>query len=366
MAVREKRIYIEWMRIIACVLVIYNHTQAFYLYMDSAGISQAIYLTLSAITKINVPLFLMISGALLLGRDESYHHVLTRRALRIAVVIVLFEGVYCIFDYVKCVLSGVPYEDNAITIAYRIAGGRIDTLGPYWYLYAYLGFLLVLPFLQRGIQHMGEQDLRTFVLVLVVIRVVFKTIVPVMSMIYRMHGGDAFVLSSHLNVALSASDALFYPIMGYYLEHSIDIAELRVRHILCGLLLCAGCIMLTAWCTCQEYAATGAYSQSYMDITNYVLAIAAYILIKYAVQVRWNALLERRMGAIIAVVGSQVFGIYLLGAFYKLFAYSGFEYLLGQRLTPFWFSIAWIVTDMMVCGIAAYWLRKVPGIRQLL
>lgn len=354
------------MRVIACVLVIYNHTQAFYLYMESDGILQAVYLTLSAITKINVPLFLMISGALLLGREESYHRVLTKRALRIAVVIALFSGVYCLLDYVKCILAGIPYEDNIVTIAYRIAGGRIDTLGPYWYLYAYLGFLLVLPFLQRGVQNMGESDLRTFVLALLGIRIIFKTFVPVMSMLYRMHGGDTFVLSNDLNMALASSDALFYPIVGYYLEHHIDVARLRGWHILGGLVLCACCVILTGWCTRQEYVMTGVYSQSYMDLTAYVLAMAAYILIKHAVTVRWSALLERRCGRVVASVGSLVFGIYLLGAFYKLFAYNGFEQLFGRSLTPFWFSMVWIVTDMIVCGVASYLLRKVPGIRRLL
>lgn len=351
---------------IACILVIYNHTQAFYLYMDSSGGAQAVYLTLSAITKINVPLFFMISGALLLGREESYHRVLTKRALRIAVVIALFSGVYCLLDYMKCILAGIPYEDNIVTIAYRIAGGRIDTLGPYWYLYAYLGFLLVLPFLQRGVRYMGNADILAFVLVLLATRVVFKTFVPVMSILYRMHGGDTFVLSSYLNVALAASDALFYPIVGYYLEHGIDVTRLRRWHILGGLVLCACCVILTGWCTYQEYVLTGTYSQTYMDLTAYVLAMAAYILIKHAVTVRWSALLERRCGRVVALIGSLVFGIYLLGAFYKLFAYHGFERLFVQSLTPFWFSMIWIVTDMIACGVAAYLLRKVPGIRQLL
>lgn len=354
------------MRIIACALVIYNHTQGFYLYMESIGIQQAVYMTLTMITKINVPLFLMISGALLLCREEDYHHVLTRRACKIAAVIVVFESSYCLCDYVRCILTGAPYEDGVFTIAYRILGGRIDALGPYWYLYAYLGFLLLLPFLQRTVGHMDSRDLRIGVLILLVSRFVFTTFVPFMTILYRMHGGDEFVLSTHMNLALASSDAIFYPILGYYLEYHVNVRELREWHIIGLVSVSAASIALAGWCTCHEYQVTGAYSQSYTQMIAYVLAIATYVLVKYAVSVQWSALLAGKCGTVIAGIGSLTFGIYLLGGFYKLFVYGWFDRTFGEMLSPFGYSIAWVVSDMVVCGAVSRVLRKVPGVRRLL
>lgn len=52
-----KKIYYEWMRCIACFLVIFNHLKGYTLFMNSTGIKQVIYMILSVLTKINVPLF---------------------------------------------------------------------------------------------------------------------------------------------------------------------------------------------------------------------------------------------------------------------------------------------------------------------
>lgn len=53
----KKKIYFEWIRIIACGLVIFNHLDGFSLYMISSGAKQSFYMCLAVITKINVPLF---------------------------------------------------------------------------------------------------------------------------------------------------------------------------------------------------------------------------------------------------------------------------------------------------------------------
>lgn len=363
---KRNKIHLEILRIIACVLVFYNHTQAYSLYTASSGIEQIGYLALSSLTSINVPTFLMISGALLLGREESYHDVLRKRVVHMALVILVFEGAYCLLDYVKCTFTVVPYEAGVLTVAYRILGGRIDTLGPYWYLYAYLGFLLMLPFLQRGVRYLSEHDLRILVTILIACHIIYNTAIPVLTIIYRMHGGDAIVLNEHLNPVLSTSDVLFYPVMGYYLEHCVDVRNARPQHMLGCIALLVGCIALDSWCICQHYAANGVWVESYFETTDYALTILVYLLIKYLVIVQWPEIQDNRVRRGLAFVGSLTFGIYLLGAFCKLFLYNGFVELLGARLPQFWFSIAWIMTNMCVCGVATYLLKKVPGIRRLL
>lgn len=63
---KKEKVYLEYLRIIACALVIYNHLSGWTLYIITDGIPQYIYMILSVITKINVPIFFMITGALLL------------------------------------------------------------------------------------------------------------------------------------------------------------------------------------------------------------------------------------------------------------------------------------------------------------
>ena len=70
-----------------------THGATLFLHTDSAA-EYALSLFLSMFVRFAVPVFFMISGALLLGRNEPLRVVLTRRVLRIAVVSLITFAVY--------------------------------------------------------------------------------------------------------------------------------------------------------------------------------------------------------------------------------------------------------------------------------
>lgn len=80
---KNKKIYFEIMRIIACTLVLFNHLPGYMLFNKSSGLKQMGYMTLTMLTRINVPIFFMISGALLFGRSDDFISVQKKRTLRI-------------------------------------------------------------------------------------------------------------------------------------------------------------------------------------------------------------------------------------------------------------------------------------------
>ena len=73
--VAKKRLDIELMRIIAAFFVLYNHTGANgfskFLSYDPHTFHYWLYLFLSISCKVSVPLFLVIAGALMLGREPE-------------------------------------------------------------------------------------------------------------------------------------------------------------------------------------------------------------------------------------------------------------------------------------------------------
>ena len=84
-------IYIEILRIIALYLVLFNHTgnYGYSLYMVSQESRYyPIYLFLSVITVCNVPIFFMISGALLLGKEESLRVLFRKRIRKFLIVLI--------------------------------------------------------------------------------------------------------------------------------------------------------------------------------------------------------------------------------------------------------------------------------------
>ena len=92
---KQRRIDLDVMRIIACFLVIFNHLSGYGLYGNTdTALKSWIYMFPTMITRINVPLFFMISGTLLLtDRQEMYKKIITKRFLRIAYVLLIFTAV---------------------------------------------------------------------------------------------------------------------------------------------------------------------------------------------------------------------------------------------------------------------------------
>ena len=72
--VDNKIMYIDILRIIACFMVIVNHSVGLCL-NHKTFLSSTFYCLSFSICKIGVPIFLMITGALILDKDYSYPKV---------------------------------------------------------------------------------------------------------------------------------------------------------------------------------------------------------------------------------------------------------------------------------------------------
>lgn len=205
---RTHKTYLDIIRIFAILTVIFNHTNARgYIYFTTVEPKSAIYwisMIFSILCKVNVPLFFMISGVTLLGREETIQEVWNKRIVRFLIVLMLFSllqymiGIkfdisQCkLVDFLKCI-----YSSNIIV--------------PYWYLYCYLGFLVLLPFLRKLAKSMSQKDF----LYLITLSVVFQGIIPCLQ--YRLFAGTV-VLNSSFNISSILSTIVLYPLAGYYIS----------------------------------------------------------------------------------------------------------------------------------------------------
>ena len=91
---KQRKIYFDLIRIVAIFLVLFTHTHELgsKLYTLREGdFVRLFYITLDCVRTINNPLLFMISGALLLGRDESVGQVCKKRILRFVIVLFVFH-----------------------------------------------------------------------------------------------------------------------------------------------------------------------------------------------------------------------------------------------------------------------------------
>lgn len=69
--VKERKDYLELLRVIAIFLVMYNHSPAFMSFQNQSGVEYGVSVFLSMLCKAAVPMFFMISGTLLLGKMRA-------------------------------------------------------------------------------------------------------------------------------------------------------------------------------------------------------------------------------------------------------------------------------------------------------
>lgn len=217
----EKYIYIEAMRIAAAFAVVFNHTgeDGFLLFskMPLGGAGFWIYLFFSIFCKFAVPLFLAISGALLLNKeDEPLKTLWRKRILRIAVILFIYSLIYYIIDLTK---SGRSFEIGKFLKALYSTNVKTHL----WYLYQYIAFLIVIPFLRPLVRNLKS---KYFVYMLAL--AVFSSGIRPAAEYLIWHGNTS--INSNIRLDWILDNAVIYPCLGYFMHHRVSTEWIK-KHI---------------------------------------------------------------------------------------------------------------------------------------
>ncbi|RKM57855.1 hypothetical protein D6855_12455 [Butyrivibrio sp. CB08] len=290
---KERLCYIDMLRIIACFLVVLNHTPGYIACFDhekgELSLIVVLHLIVTMVVKIGVPVFFLISGSLLLGREHQIGSVL-KKTLRFFLILLVFSIA------VKIVTTGSLYFPGFIR---TFAAADVDGAGSYWYLYAYLGLLLILPFLSFISSNIDIKLINY----LIALRIVITGVLPMLFMAANLITGSNMYLAEEFNPALVIVDCIFYPLVGYGIDKKVNIEALKGKGIRLLTLLFFGTIALEGFLTWI------AGFDNVFHGFDFLIAISLFLIVKYTFTVH-----EAKDGtkkAIIAV-GSLTFGIYLL------------------------------------------------------
>lgn len=348
---KPKKIHLELLRIIAIYFVILTHTgrrgMTYYLTLEP---SFRYFLTMLVplACQICVPLFFMITGATLLGKDETPGKVLKTRFARIALVTVLASlMMYVYYGLRNDAPMSVPelleslYSRNMII--------------PYWYLYAYLGLLLMLPFLRKMIRNMDDRELRYLLL----LHLVFSGVIPMLQ--YRLSGGT-LTLNPSLKVILVTSDIVVFPAAGWYFEHR-DLSRKQIA-ALWGLTVLV--LALTMYMTHYKICLTGQIGEGQVGTFYKSLCLIPTVTVYATVRkLTAHRSLPATAEKLITTLGSCTFGIYLI------------EQILRERGWPIrdlmapWMpdilSTLLYVGLVLMAGACITWVAKqIPGLKKLI
>lgn len=342
---QNRQTYLDILRMIAALLVIFNHTGGYRLYLEQAADGSVLSwfrVALSVFTKVNVPLFFMISGALLLTREESYRTILCKRIPRIAIPLIVFSVLYAVMTW---------DELSFINLVRELLLGRIQVT--YWFLYAYLDFLLALPLLRKIAKHLTFSD----VVVLFAVRMIFVSILPVYRYWAELHYIDPLKLSGYISADFSVTDILFYPLIGHYLANILRPEKLEKKELAGCFLTLLGGIAVSSYLTYHQGKYVG-FTQDFLASFSYATSAALFILTRYFCT---KVTPHPKTRNVLAEIANLTFGVYLIVPFLQELFYDVCQNGMNTML----YSFLWCLCSMAVASAITFALKKVPMIRNL-
>lgn len=351
--------YIDFLRILATFLVIFNHLPGNYLYETKTGVAACLFLFLSCLTKVNVPIFFMISGSVLLGKDEDVKTIFRKRILRFVLVIFVFvSAAYFLQLFRNNIMLAEKQSFQWNTFLLVLVDGEVKIVFQYWYLYAYLGLLLMLPFL-RGVVKNLQRD--AFIL-LIIIRFVIGALHPAINGIFAEMGQPTIDFNYGFSVPLAMADTIFFPIVGYYLDHKIVMEKVKRKHIAIlgiGGLLCIGVAMAITLLGIKNH---GISTESYIEAFRFLPVMFVFLFVKWFF---YKKPVKEKTVTYITTIGGLTFGIFLLDPFLEYLLYNRYATMLLEKIPVLLISYGWCICSMVLGGCITLGLKKIPGVKKL-
>ena len=189
-------------RIFAILMVVVIHSNVAFLLKNQGSAAWIFVMEVTALCLVAVPLFFMISGALLLDCNSviSIYNLFHKRLPKQAIPFVFWSLIYVI---ARIAMGKLPLSIRSfIQLLYEPAYYQ------FWFMYALLAMYLLLPALQAVVLHLNQKQTEY----ILIIWLIFSVIIP---------GAEYFVpgfkISSHVDLIL-CEGYVGYFLLGYYLK----------------------------------------------------------------------------------------------------------------------------------------------------
>lgn len=349
---QQRKTYIDALRIVAILGVLYNHTnrRGYCLYAFSeARICQDFYIGIATLAATAVPIFFMISGAMLLPKKESLKELFQKRILRMVLVLLVFSGI----QYVLLLLEGRAALSGKVVAQAILQDGMIPS---YWFLYAYIAYLLILPILRKVAEVMSKQDyIYLFALLLLV-----EGVIPVVLHLSGIGGSNYFFAIPFLN------QIIIYPLLGYYMEYFVTERYYNKRTnimvVTCMIVVVLFFIAMTQWRNLPYEEFTTYDKGLYTCSFTMLLDVGIYYFVKYFDLRKQHSMKYDQM---LHSMGECAFGIYLIEQPIRersSFIYDGLSPVIGR----FPACIVWVICIFIVAYSIVAILRRIPVVRKLI
>ena len=299
------------MRVISCIMVIAIHVCNIYnrAFPDISQFNYIIAAFINSFSRISVPIFFMVSGALMAGREPDLQKSL-KRFLKYFLITIFWFIFYLLWT--SLYLNDTYDFHNILTT---------PTSKHLWFLYALLSIYLALPLIQTLIRNLSDKMLY-YMLILFAVSIFGGYILEFIG-----------VSVKYPIAIISQNQYLFFFILGYVLHNK--------KHKISGWFFIVGCLA-AAICTIIVSYIEGNHNEVIFQYRNPMLVLAS--ISAFIIMLRFPKNIPQAWEKFVRHVSDNSFGIYVFHAVFLNVIDK--EFIMYK--VPAWFGILLFVTIIFI------------------
>lgn len=288
----NRKIYMDVLKILACFAVILQH---------SVNVTSEIHelwnwhYMFSYTGRFAVPIFVMVTGALLLDEDKTItvKQIIMKYIPRVLLPLI---GIVYIIQVTDMMLTGTYTWKVIYRPIVSVLTNNVSV--PYWYIYMLIGLYLMLPFIKKIISGASKREIEYFLVLFLGIR----TVVPFWEKVLETNLFSKVTNAFMINIV---SGYVGFLVLGYYLNKYINIY--RVSWIIWIDIFVVIAPLFYIVYVSQEKYTDGIYFADIFSINMVVHAVCLFLIAKSLCNY-----IPNKIHSSVVRVSSMTFYMYLL------------------------------------------------------
>lgn len=340
--INSRQTYIDLVKIVAIFFVIVNHTNSYVFLSIHPSLTWFVSLTYFFVSKVAVPLFIMSTGALLLGGVDSYSKHFNRFK-RIFIIFIIASSFYYYINFI----IPVGYKGFLSSLSDVIQRPSSNAL---WYLYLYLSLIIVMPYLQRLCNSFNVRDMYYFISLCFLFSTAY--------LLLKNYGGVSVYRGFDVSV-------FTYPIGYLFAGHLIHrYAQENKLLFIWSILIFILTLVFSVIVTYLNYHPESSKFLFWSNIglpNIAAMSVSGFYIIKYISKF----LVSRKLEKAITSISACTFGIYLASDFILIKTQPYFIYL-SNIIKPFLSCLVWQFSILIISLVLIRIFRCIPLVRHYL
>ena len=346
----EKRSWnksLDVIKTVAIITVLMTHVSAALVILFPVSSPEFIWGNIvDSISRIGVPLFIMVSGALFLDEDKPFNtkEFFKKHLLKMVVLLVVWSFIYGVFYHI---VYGVGIFDYIFNFA--------GTLCPHiWYMYMIIGLYLITPVLRLFVKRENSK----YILYFIILSVCANYVPAFMGLFQNIFGFKVATYTSRLYLNFASGYTVYF-LLGWYLTNvGVKLKTKRNFVIVGGLSLLLMIVLTQVF----ESSIPESYNYTYdnLSVLPFLYSLGSFLLL-------YRKENSKKDGKVFHFISKYRFGMYMTHImFMEIFMVYILPYSSSSFMTPLWYmGLLFVVIGALSMGLS-YLIGKIPYLKKLL